>query len=289
MPFVPYETRSPPPELSNEEGVSLPGSFTYEEPEVRENVPRQDTKGRGATPRTQRHYPPRTCRICLEIVQPSFDPPAEGVSSMFNPTPSVSYISSDQKSGRLIRPCKCKGSSRYVHEGCLQKWRHADPAYERRNYWDCPTCKFRYRLERMIWARLISSQILQVLLTVFILFMTIFVFGFIADPIISLNLDPYDTIVSIPTGGTSAIYFEDEEPSWAEHWLKGLASLGLLGFVKVFFATSPWYWFNLRQSGMLGGGGRGRNHTGRSRLENISWSLVLIGVVTFLYVSGHNP
>jgi hypothetical protein len=125
------------------------------------------------------------------------------------------------------------------------------------------------------------------LLTIAILFTTIFVFGFIADPIINLYLDPYDTITSIPSGGPAPLLFEDDdEPTWAEHFLKGLASLGLLGFVKVFFAMSPWHWWNLRQSGVIGGGSRARGTTGRDRLENISWSLVLIGVVTFLYVSG---
>jgi len=117
-----------------------------------------------------------------------------------------------------------------------------------------------------------------------ILFATIFMFGFVADPIINLYLDPYDTITSIPSGGPGALHFEDEEASWVEHFAKGLASLGLLGFVKVFFAMSPWHWWNLRNSGILGGGGR-RGNTGRERLENISWSLVLIGTVTFLYVS----
>jgi hypothetical protein len=34
----------------------------------------------------------------------------------------------------------------------------------------------------------------------------------------------------------------------------------------------------------MGGGGR-RGGTGRQRLENISWTVVIIGVITFLYVS----
>jgi len=110
---------------------------------------------------------------------------------------------------------------------------------------------------------------------------TIFVFGFIADPIINLYLDPYDTITSLPTGGPDAIHFEDDEGSWVEHFIKGLASLGLLGFVKVFFAMSPWHWWNLRQTGIIGGG-RARGGTGRDRMENISWTVVIIGVVTFL-------
>jgi hypothetical protein len=108
-------------------------------------------------PKRQRHYLPRTCRICLETVLPTFNPTVDNLPRVLNPTPSVSYISSDPAAGRLLRPCKCKGSSRYVHEGCLQAWRHADPRYGRRNYWQCPTCGFKYRLERMQWGRWISS------------------------------------------------------------------------------------------------------------------------------------
>lgn len=287
MASSPYETQSswswPEGMAATSSYEDLPGSFAHEEPVVEEHVPTEKANGNNAAPKPQRHYPPRTCRICLEVVLPSFEPASEGISSMFNPTPSVSYTSSDPESGRLIRPCKCSGSSRYVHEGCLQAWRHADPTYGRRNYWECPTCKYRYRLERMRWGRWIANPVLQVLVTIAILLTTIFVFGFVADPIINLYLDPYDTITSIPSGGPAPIHFEDDEGSWAEHFLKGLASLGLLGFVKVFFAMSPWHWWNLRQSGMLGGGIR-RGNTGRERLENISWSLVLIGLVTFLYV-----
>jgi len=111
----------------------------------------------------------------------------------------------------------------------------------------------------------------------------IFLFGFVADPIINLYLDPYDTITSIPSSKLSDLKLEDEDASWAEHFLKGMASLGLLGFVKAFFAMSPWHWWNLRQTGVLGGGGRARRGTGRDRLENISWTLVIIGIATFLY------
>ena len=103
----------------------------------------------------RRYYEPRTCRICLETVLPTFHQPSESLPGMLQGRPYVSYKSEE---GRLIRPCKCKGSSRYVHESCLQEWRHADPDYGKRNFWVCPTCGFRYRLERMQWGRWISSQ-----------------------------------------------------------------------------------------------------------------------------------
>ena len=117
----------------------------------------------GAAPPPQRHYPPRQCRICLEEVLPTFETPAGGLAAVLNPTPNVRYISSDPESGRLIRPCKCRGSQQYVHEGCLQQWRHSDPGMRNRYYWECPTCKFQYRLERMRWARYISSTFTQII------------------------------------------------------------------------------------------------------------------------------
>lgn len=126
-------------------GNSRPAQTNHRE-ENQENNSQQDPR--------RRYYPPRTCRICLETVLPTYHTPPEGLPGIFQSGPSVTYESEE---GRLLRPCKCKGSSKYVHEGCLQAWRHADPSYGRRNYWQCPTCGFRYRLARMGWARIIAS------------------------------------------------------------------------------------------------------------------------------------
>jgi RING-variant domain len=132
-------------------GPDTTGESTHAEPDgAKGGVP-------PTPPNRPKQYGPRTCRICLETVLPTFEPASSGLPNVFQPQPSVSYISEDPDSGRLIRPCKCKGSSRYVHERCLQTWRHADPNYGRRNYWDCPTCGFRYRLERVWIGRWVSS------------------------------------------------------------------------------------------------------------------------------------
>ena len=196
--------------------------------------------------------------------------------------PHVTYESEDPASGRLLRPCKCKGSSRYVHEGCLNQWRKADPAMGNRNYWVCPTCKYPYRLERMSWGRWINNAGTQIVLTLSILLMVIFMLGFVADPIINLYLDPYDTVAY---GVEKITLDEDGEGGWIEHLIKGLASLGLLGFVKVLFALSPWQWWNLRSSGVLNAG-TGRHGTGRDRLASVSWIVIVMGIGTFVWVSG---
>ncbi|OJD33342.1 ring finger domain protein [Diplodia corticola] len=259
--------------------TSMPGWY---EPDEEVHQPEQNTQPTGSAqdqPKPRRSYGPRTCRICLETVLPTFNQPSENLPSMFQTEPNVTYESEE---GRLITPCKCKGSSRYVHEGCLQSWRHADPSYGRRNYWQCPTCGFRYRLERMAWGRWISSTATQIALTFGIFLLATFFLGFVADPIINLYLDPVGTVV--PLGGSSSSYEhlvpeEDEPEGWSFHFVKGFASLGILGFVKYIF-VSP-----IRVYRMGGGplGGSGRGNTGRDRLANISWGVVLIGIATVLY------
>lgn len=116
-----------------------------------------------------------------------------------------------------------------------------------------------------------------------------FLLGFVADPIINLYLDPYTTISSVPLPTKSAkaepLFPDDEPATWIEHFVKGLASLGLLSFIKVLFAMSPWQWWNLRSSGIMSGSGRHAGGSGRDRLANISWIVVMIGVGTFLWVS----
>lgn len=115
----------------------------------------QSSEGSNSQPKPQRYWRPRTCRICFDIVLPTSRSPSEHLPSFLQGAPSVVYESPED--GRLLRPCKCKGGSKYVHEGCLEKWRHADRSYGARNFWQCPTCRFQYNIERMTWARWISS------------------------------------------------------------------------------------------------------------------------------------
>ncbi|PSN68958.1 hypothetical protein BS50DRAFT_329324 [Corynespora cassiicola Philippines] len=261
-------------------GWYWPDDHPTEEQTGPSSQPEQPTSGSstaGASPRAgqgtqsrRRHWPPRQCRICLETVHPTFNVPSENLPGFFQSTPNVTY---EDESGRLIRPCLCKGSSKYVHEACLQAWRHADPSYGRRNYWQCPTCGFKYRLARLGAGRFVASVAAQITLTVLILIMVVFLLGFVADPIINMYLDPWSYVLPWSSGRTDYYRYEDDEPStWTEHFAKGFTGMGVIGFLKVILA-SPFY-FRM-------GGGRGRQ-TGRDRYEQISWIIILIGVATFL-------
>lgn len=238
----------------------------------------------------RRRYQPRTCRICLDEVEPTFEEP--NLSTQYlGGKPRVRYVSDDPELGRLMRPCKCKGSQQYVHEGCLRAWRGASPSD--RNLWQCPTCKYEYRLSSLKWSRWLNSGILRIFLTATIMVIALFILGFVADPIINIWIDPAGAVMDVVTGGLDGFeeildYMPEDEPNtWFVHFSKGLLSLGLVGLVKVFLGMGPLHWWNIR-------GGGGRRGRGRDRLENVSWILVFIGVATFIGVcqrafSSHIP
>ena len=130
--------------------------------------------------------------------------------------------------------------------------------------------------DRGILTRLAAAQIA---LTGLILLVLVFLLGFVADPIINLYVDPWSFL---SPWSSSDYYYEDEErASWVEHFIKGFTSLGVVGFLKVIIA-SPFAYFR------FGGSSRGRA-TGRDRMEQVSWLIILIGVATTLAVSNIKP
>jgi hypothetical protein len=243
-----------------------------------------DARRRPSPPETNEDGEPkhsRKCRICLEWVPPTYEDIGV-LGGIRNRRPKRQYISDD--GDRLISPCLCKGSIKYMHEGCLKAWMNESPS----KGYNCDICKYQYRMERLSWAQRLRSPVISLMMTLAILLITIFILGFVADPILGLWLDPVGTITdSVIPGSKFAdddVFDLGETDGWFEHLLKGVFSLGLLGFVKAFLAMSPWQWWNLRTSGVVSGGAR-RAGTGRQRMENINLTLVLIGVITFLFVS----
>ncbi|KAL1954869.1 hypothetical protein VTO42DRAFT_511 [Malbranchea cinnamomea] len=267
------------PEQPNDEQTAAPQHVNSASP------PPKTSHGQPSSQAPPKTYPPRQCRICLETMYPTFHPGSENenIPGFLRSKPRVTY-EPDPELGRLLRPCKCKGTSRYVHEKCLTLWRHADPSYGKRNFWQCPTCGFQYRLDRMIVGQWISSPYTQLTLTLLILLFIIFLLGFVADPIINLYVDPFDTVFSGVFQEENIVIHAtpvQEKPTWTEHFTKGLASLGFLSFMKSLLALSPWNWWNIRSAGIIPGRA-GRATTGRDRLSSVNWIVIMLGVLTFL-------
>ncbi|KAF8414893.1 hypothetical protein BGX38DRAFT_1251571 [Terfezia claveryi] len=208
---------------------------------------------------------PKTCRICFDTSTSGCDPEV----------------------GRLLSPCRCRGSSKYVHEGCLNQWRIISA--NSKSYYECNTCRYKYKFRRLAISRWVDSRGLQLSITSGIFLLTIYILGFVADPIINAYLSspslpsppPQFRPRTAPTTEESVPGVIPAKPgSFVEHMLKGITSLGLLGFVKVLFFLGPNSWWNLRQSGILGNSG-GRTPSGRDRLGQLGWIVVVVGVFNF--------
>lgn len=222
-----------------------------------------------------RKYKTRTCRICFDEVQPSFEPPT-ATTQLFGQRPRVRYISEDPECGRLMRPCKCKGTQKYVHEGCLRAWRMAAGAD--RNLWKCPTCLYEYKLNRLSWGAWVSSTVVRAALTLLVLVLSVFLLGFVAEPILNF-VDPGMFLASFNEFEDLEDWIPEDQPdTWSWHFTRGFFALGVMGVFKSFMALRPWHAWNIR----IGGGGRRRRGGG---FEDISWVMVLLGVAMFLRVS----
>jgi hypothetical protein len=163
----------------------------------------------------------------------------------------------------------------------LEEWRYARPGSQ--NLSACSTCKYEYKFERIKWANRIRSPLLAFFLAILIVILCVFLLGFIADPILDVWLGPVGDFVLQDVDYEDDLGLADlDEDSWNYHFMKGLFSFGLLGFVKTFLAMGPWQWWNLRAHGI---GGNRRRGTGRDRVNDMSLYMVAIGAMTFFWVS----
>jgi len=99
----------------------------------------------------------------------------------------ICYEDETEAEKAFIQPCKCKGSSAYVHEECLQRWRNTQPT--RLSYLQCQECNTYYNIgheypvERFKFPICIPLDPYQYGVHV------LFSFGWMCIPFIMLGLD----------------------------------------------------------------------------------------------------
>ena len=85
----------------------------------------------------------------------------------------------------LISPCLCRGTTKYIHEKCLNEWRTLSE--NRENEKICPQCKFEYHLENnntnpgglkcfSLFVKLCAKNIVSLILFNFIIFVITYYF-----------------------------------------------------------------------------------------------------------------
>ena len=167
--------------------------------------------------------------------------------------------------GKLFSPCKCKGSVRYVHEDCLNRWRFASS--NPRSHFECDSCRYRYSIRRTGIARFLNSMLVVELLTMLLLVSALFTTGYL----IKAGIWMY-----------AMVHSWEEGPIWTidvEHWVLGGAGVGLVGFLSVLcmvpgFGVGHILW-RLHAGGTIGGGLRAGSETS---------ALVMAGLVVVVFV-----
>lgn len=215
------------------------------------------------TQRQSPHCPSRTCRICYETVHPSF----EAASS------EAIYQSSDPADGRLICPCKCSGSQKYIHEACLQSYRHHSPLQD--SYSKCATCGYRYRLATSQLQSFLAHPATLLLATSTLVALSIFFGGYIAIPLLSYTIRFRQT----REYGVQMISWYATDRGWLDHFAHGAVLIGLIGItvligdmIKMMW-TRVWHpplWF----MGFLGTMAAADSHFGF--WVQIAWGIVRV-------------
>lgn len=116
--------------------------------------------------------------------------------------------------GRLISPCKCKGTMRYVHLQCLNRWRIV--SRKKTSFFQCDECKYSYSFHRTSLARVFSNPIVLTAVTLLIFFVSIFIGGFIAKVLLFL--------FDVSPNSTSPLYAMTHQP-FHQYLLKAILPL----------------------------------------------------------------
>ena len=106
------------------------------------------------------------CRICLE----SSSGDASGGESL----------------GRLLSPCRCKGTMKYVHATCLDQWRAASARSS--SAVACDQCGAPYRFRKSKFVGLATSPTLLFVVSLFLFLLLIWTVGVVA----TFCMDLYD-------------------------------------------------------------------------------------------------
>jgi hypothetical protein len=161
---------------------------------------------------------------------------------------------SDEANDPLFQPCQCTGSMAFVHASCLDAWRNTSS--NRKSFYECDTCKFKYRfgsvrlpggvavgVDQMLLSRLLGSRFSVHGLSAILLALLIFVAGFVAKV-----LQPE----SYPTWRAVLRCFN------LDHLIAGASATGLGSFFG--WAVSGLGLGGMRIFEFGGGGGGGRDN-----------------------------
>jgi hypothetical protein len=151
----------------------------------------------------------------------------------------------EEELGRLISPCKCSGTAKYVHILCLQEWRkRSTAAGSSKSFFECDLCKYQYSFRQTRYAAILMSWKSKTVATLVLLWSWAFALGFMAHPLLETHVTDEDIelILQFPNIFLQMIGVDIKtrlvpQNGWIEHQFLGTACIGLLGLIKFSFVT----------------------------------------------------
>ncbi|CAG8639668.1 36067_t:CDS:2 [Racocetra persica] len=156
----------------------------------------------------------------------------------------------EESLGRLISPCLCKGTMRYVHVECLNHWRLR--SQKKSSFFQCDECKYKYAFRRTTIAKFATNEY------------------YIAD-----DYDfKYDPLFFREKMEFSKIFKIDYV-----HILLGFMFVGFVGFVQLLFSLM---WFGPFRFGPTGGASGGRR--GVDGITAVFFTIIVaVGILKAVY------
>ncbi|KAF9542529.1 hypothetical protein EC957_001898 [Mortierella hygrophila] len=200
--------------------------------------------------------------------------------------------------GRLISPCLCKGSMKYVHIECLNAWRTRSPKPE--SHYKCDTCKYAFSFRRTSFARYLGHPLTVFVLTIAAFVLLVFAAGFAMKLLLYLMMDEAQEFVypadlsdeedlEVMRLREDIVIFKTPESLRAvfqidkTHMVFGSFFVSIIGFLQLF--VSVWMGggggiFRIGGFG-LGGGGRRRGGRGERQGEAGVGGVLMIVILVF--------
>ncbi|CAG8536763.1 hypothetical protein C2G38_2243747 [Gigaspora rosea] len=189
----------------------------------------------------------------------------------------------EESLGRLISPCLCKGTMRYVHVECLNHWRLR--SQKKSSFFQCDECKYKYAFRRTTIAKFATNEFILTFVTLTLFAFCVFIGGFLAKFLLYLY----------PVADFGEDYITDEfryGPLFREpmefskifridyvHILLGFMFVGFVGFVQLLFSLM---WFGPFRFGPTGGATAGRR--GVDGITAIFFTIIVaVGILKAVY------
>ncbi|ORX60420.1 hypothetical protein DM01DRAFT_1160001 [Hesseltinella vesiculosa] len=126
----------------------------------------------------------RQCRICGDGESTS-DQPSDEEEAIPGITPyeqlqqpGMPRYPVHKQQNRLIRPCRCKGSMKYIHVKCLNRWRNMSPRAA--SYVACDVCGYHYNIYRPLYASIVTNVYFLRLTTIVLVFAAVILSAYAA-------------------------------------------------------------------------------------------------------------